>query len=122
MAQIDKEFLGEQKKALMEKRDQIRGNINLELNDLRGSEGHHLADMEDLASDSHDETTAYQIIEMDQAELAQIEKALQLIEEGEYGICEECGDPISIERLRALPFATVCVDCKRGQERKSSRD
>ena len=122
MAHIDSEFLKEQKKALLEKRDQIRGNINLELNDLRGAEGHHLADMEDLASDSLDETTAYQIIEIDQAELAQIEKALSLIDDGEYGKCEECGDPITLERLRALPFATTCIDCKRTQERKSSRD
>lgn len=116
------EFVKELKKLLLEKRDQIRGNINLELNDLKGAEGHHLADMEDLASDTLDESTAYHIIEIEQAELAQIEKALGLIEEGEYGKCEECAAPISVERLRALPFATTCVDCKRDQERKSSRD
>ena len=51
-----------------------------------------------------------------------LQKALGLIEEGEYGKCEECGEQISGERLRALPFATTCVDCKRDQERKSSRD
>ena len=118
----DQDFIKELKKALLDKRDQIRGNINLELNDLKGAEGHHLADMEDLASDTLDESTAYHIIEIEQAELTQIEKALALIDEGEYGKCEECGDPISLERLKALPFATTCVDCKRDQERKSSRD
>jgi len=118
----DHEFVKELKKALLDKRDQLRGNINLELNDLKGAEGHHLADMEDLASDTLDESTAYHIIEIEQAELAQIDKALQLIEEGDYGKCEECGDPISVERLRALPFATTCVACKRDQERKASRD
>jgi DnaK suppressor protein len=118
----DAEFVKELKKALLDKRDQIRGNINLELNDLKGAEGHHLADMEDLASDTLDESTAYHIIEIEQAELAQIEKALGLIEEGDYGKCEECGEPISLERLRALPFATTCVECKRDQERKASRD
>lgn len=122
-AKEDHEFVRELKKALLEKRDQIRGNINLELNDLKGAEGHHLADMEDLASDTLDESTAYHIIEIEQAELAQIEKALGLIEEGEYGKCEECGASISLERLRALPFATTCVECKRDQEKKkSSRD
>jgi DnaK suppressor protein len=122
VASHDSEFVKELKKALLDKRDQIRGNINLELNDLKGAEGHHLADMEDLASDTLDESTAYHIIEIEQAELAQIEKALSLIDEGEYGKCEECGDPIAIERLKALPFATTCVACKRDQERKSSRD
>lgn len=118
----DGDFVKELKKRLVERRDQIRGAINLELNDLRANEGHHLADMEDLASDSLDESTAFQIIEIEQAELEQIEKALGLIEEGEYGKCEECGSAIGVERLRALPFATTCVDCKRDQERKSSRD
>jgi DnaK suppressor protein len=109
----------ELKKALLEKRSQIRGNINLELNDLRQSEGHHLADMEDLASETLDESTAYHIIELEQAELSQIDRALQLIEEGEYGKCEECGQVINLERLRALPFATLCIDCKKEAERKA---
>jgi DnaK suppressor protein len=113
------EFVKELKKALLEKRNQIRGNINLELNDLRQSEGHHLADMEDLASETTDESTAYHIIELEQAELSQIERALQLIEEGEYGRCEDCGEPINVERLRALPFATLCIDCKKEAERRT---
>ncbi len=111
-------FVQELKRILIEKRDQIRGNIDLELNDLRQSEGHHLADMEDLASETTDESTAFHILELEQAELSQIERALQLIEEGEYGKCEECGEPISIERLRALPFATLCVECKKESERR----
>lgn len=112
-------FVQELKRALIEKRAQIRGNINLELNDLKQSEGHHLADMEDLASETLDESTAYHIIELEQLELSQIERALQLIEEGEYGKCEECQQPINLERLRALPFATLCVDCKKEAERKA---
>ncbi len=114
----DAEFIKELKRQLIEKRAQIRGNINLELNDLKEGEGHHLADMEDLASDTLDESTAYHIIELEQAELAQVEKALGLIDEGEYGKCEECGDPIGLERLRALPFATLCIDCKKEQEKR----
>ena len=112
-------FIQELKRALIEKRDQIRGNINLELNDLKQTEGHHLADMEDLASETLDESTAYHIIELEQAELSQIERALQLIEEGDYGKCEECQEPIDVERLRALPFATLCIECKKEAEKKS---
>ena len=52
MAHHQDEFVKELKKALLERRDQIRGNINLELNELKAAEGHHLADMEDLASDT----------------------------------------------------------------------
>jgi len=113
------DFIRELKKQLLERREMIRGNIDLELNDLKQSERHHLADMEDLASDTLDESTAYHILELEQAELSQIEKALEAIESGEYGKCEDCGEPISIERLRALPFATLCVDCKKEAERKA---
>lgn len=47
--------------------------------------------------------------------LQRIDEALRKLNEGTYGICEDCGDEISSERLRVLPFAIYCVDC---QERK----
>jgi RNA polymerase-binding protein DksA len=45
-------------------------------------------------------------------ELAQIEHALEKIEKGTYGMCDNCGKPISPERLEALPQATLCMNCK----------
>ena len=44
--------------------------------------------------------------------LAEINAALQRMDSGKYGICEECGDPIGIKRLEACPQATLCIDCK----------
>ena len=41
--------------------------------------------------------------------LADVERALQKLEEGTYGICDVCGDPIAPERLEAIPWATRCV-------------
>jgi DnaK suppressor protein len=49
--------------------------------------------------------------------LASIDAALARIEEGTYGQCENCGEPISGERLEALPYATKCIKCKRLEER-----
>jgi len=49
-------------------------------------------------------------------ELQRIEQALERMDLGEYGKCQSCGDPISKERLKALPSATLCVDCKRLEE------
>ncbi|MDD5702312.1 MAG: TraR/DksA C4-type zinc finger protein [Dehalococcoidales bacterium] len=43
--------------------------------------------------------------------LAEVEHALQKLEEGSYGICEKCGQPIALARLEALPHATFCVKC-----------
>jgi RNA polymerase-binding transcription factor len=47
----------------------------------------------------------------------QITRAIQRIEEGTYGTCERCGRPIDAARLKALPHALLCMDCKRREER-----
>lgn len=115
-------FLDEMRKVLLEKRAEIRGTISHSERNLQSGEGHHLADMEDLASDASDEATAFEILEIERRELDQIERALEALEEGTYGACEECGDSIGKDRLRALPFATMCIDCKREAESRSDDD
>ena len=111
------EFMEALKEELLKKRAELRANIDNELNELRGEEGHHLADMEDLASDTSDSSAAFQILELEAAEFEEIDLALEKIDEGTYGLCEECGETIGLERLKALPFATLCIDCKRREER-----
>ena len=49
--------------------------------------------------------------------LKKIERALAKMEEGTFGICEECEEPISIKRLEARPETTLCIRCKEDQER-----
>jgi RNA polymerase-binding protein DksA len=44
-------------------------------------------------------------------ELQQIDRALERIAQGRYGLCNECGRPIADERLRAAPYASRCVEC-----------
>ncbi|MCX8032998.1 MAG: TraR/DksA C4-type zinc finger protein [Thermoleophilia bacterium] len=51
------------------------------------------------------------------ATLARIRRALEKLEEGTYGLCDKCGEPIPEERLEAVPFATLCLRCKRLEER-----
>ena len=48
--------------------------------------------------------------------LEQIESALSRMENGEYGFCEDCGENIPAGRLKAMPFATLCVKCKSERE------
>lgn len=47
-----------------------------------------------------------------------IDKALEKIEQGSYGICENCGQPISADRLKALPHVLLCINCKKAEERR----
>jgi DnaK suppressor protein len=49
--------------------------------------------------------------------LAQIDRALARLEDGSYGTCERCGEPISAERLQARPWATLCIDDQRRADR-----
>lgn len=56
--------------------------------------------------------------------IIKIQEALRRLDQGEYGICESCGESIGIARLKARPVTTLCIDCKSDQEveeRKSRR-
>jgi DnaK suppressor protein len=55
----------------------------------------------------------------DRAKIQQVDRALEWIEEDEYGLCEECGEPVGDNRMRALLFTRVCVECKSKFERNS---
>ena len=50
--------------------------------------------------------------------LGQTERALTKIEDGSYGVCESCGNPIGKARLQAFPRATLCMTCKQREERR----
>jgi RNA polymerase-binding protein DksA len=49
--------------------------------------------------------------------ISQIDRALRKLEDGSYGRCDKCDKPISDDRLSAAPYATLCIDCKRLEER-----
>ncbi|MBF0338684.1 MAG: TraR/DksA family transcriptional regulator [Nitrospirae bacterium] len=49
--------------------------------------------------------------------LNKIDEALRKIKNGSYGVCEDCGSPINEARLKVLPYATMCVECKEKREK-----
>lgn len=112
----DSDFVDAAKRLLLDRKRELEAAITADLSELRETEGHHLADMEDLGSDAFDEGTAFHLLELESANLGQINIALDLIERGQYGRCEECSSLIGEERLTALPFASLCIKCKRAEE------
>jgi DnaK suppressor protein len=54
--------------------------------------------------------------ERDRSQLLLIERALGKLESGQYGCCESCGDFIESRRLKARPFASLCINCKEEEE------
>lgn len=75
----------------------------------------------DIVSDSEADEFAARIAESDSAKIREIEEALRKLREGNYGVCEECGQAISKRRLQARPFATMCIGCKEELERTAPR-
>jgi DnaK suppressor protein len=53
--------------------------------------------------------------------ITKIDEALERIEDGSYGKCEECGDEIGVDRMRARPVTTLCIQCKAAQEEAEKR-
>jgi len=76
------------------------------------------ADPADRASWETESTRGLRIRDRERKLLEKIDEALQRLVDGIYGECEECGDMISIGRLRARPVTTLCIQCKAEQEAK----
>ena len=74
----------------------------------------HLAD---TATETVDREIDYTLEENSEHVLAAIDAALERMEEGTYGQCVNCGKSVGEERLAALPWATLCIDCRRLEER-----
>lgn len=67
--------------------------------------------MADIGSDNFEQEFTLSLMESEEGTLGQIEAALERIEDGVYGECEECGVKIPKARLNAIPYATLCVKC-----------
>jgi DnaK suppressor protein len=75
-----------------------------------------VADTEDLSTQNSNSHLQLSILEVRNQMRLQLDGALQRLEDGTYGVCEDCQKPISEERLKAMPFARRCIDCQRHAE------
>ncbi len=73
-------------------------------------------DPTDRASLEADRNFMLRIRDRESKLIKKIKKALERIEDGTFGICESCGEDISIKRLKARPVTTQCIDCKTKEE------
>lgn len=77
-----------------------------------------LPDEIDLASSEYQQSMIFRLRDREKFLLNKIEKALDRIADGTFGICEGCDEPISLKRLEARPVTTLCIRCKEEQERE----
>jgi RNA polymerase-binding transcription factor len=73
--------------------------------------------MADTATVTLDREVDYSLEENAAHVLREIDDALKRLDDGTFGTCRRCGKPIGEERLDAMPYVTLCIDCKRLEER-----
>jgi DnaK suppressor protein len=113
---MDKEKLEYFKQLLLKKKEAILKDV-METRKELSEESGPLPDALDQASRESNLAFELRLRDREQKLLKKIDKALKKIEEGTYGICEICGAEIDEKRLMARPEATLCIDCKRAQEK-----
>lgn len=75
-----------------------------------------LADPLDRATAEADRARTFRIRDRESMLIKKIRRSLEDIENDEYGICGDCGEDIALERLKARPVTSLCIDCKTKQE------
>jgi DnaK suppressor protein len=104
------ELLEEKKRALLDRaRKTLSEDMTLDTDDL--------ADEMDLASSEYLQSFEFRLRGREKSLLTKLDLALKKIEEGTFGTCEVCEEPIGKKRLEARPETSLCIRCKEDQER-----
>ncbi len=114
------EFIKDTKQRLIRRRDALRSALAGDISMLRSQQEQSVGDEVDAAIATEQSELRSQMASFESRELAQIESALDRIRQGHYGHCETCDKPIAPTRLKALPYATECINCARSGERRAA--
>lgn len=114
---MNKEKLEEFRQILQEQMDQLLRDADRTVSDMT-DEKTNFPDPTDRASLESDRNFELRIRDRERKLIAKIREALDRIDDGEFGECEECGEEIGEARLKARPVTTLCIECKTEQERQ----
>ncbi|MCP4600561.1 MAG: conjugal transfer protein TraR [Proteobacteria bacterium] len=109
------------KKTLLEKRERLLKNAKKTLESDMTLDAADLPDEMDLASSEYLQSFQFRLRGRERTFLSKIDKALNKIGEGSFGVCEDCNESIHPKRLEARPEATLCIKCKEEQEREEQQ-
>lgn len=105
------------KKQLEAMKKDIYADVEETLSEMNAQSG-NIPDPNDRATVESDRSFELRLRGRERKLMEKINEALGRIKEGSYGICEECGEKISVKRLEARPVAELCIDCKTLQEQQ----
>jgi RNA polymerase-binding protein DksA len=114
MLEAERERLSEELEAIEEHLPEVE-QISVD------TSGAYDEDLADVASDTFEREKGIAIENSVHDLLEQVEEALGRIEDGTFGVCEMCAQPIHPDRLRALPYARLCINCKAREEQAIHR-
>ncbi len=109
---MEKKILGQYRKKLVDKRRELTAAYTKNRHYGRESDEGGTQDLADKASSSYTKEFLYSLSNTERTVLEQVERAIDRMNEGEYGTCMECGEKISKKRLDAVPWARFCVPCQ----------
>ncbi len=114
---MEKDTLEKFREKLLQKREDILNEAGRTLSDMT-DQNENIPDPNDRATIESGRSFELRIRDRERKLLSKIEQALERVDEGEFGMCEDCGEEIGIKRLEARPVTTLCIDCKTAQETK----
>jgi len=123
---FSKSDLKEFKKIVLKKKEEILSDLKHISDDtLRKSQKEASGDisgytyhMADVATDNYDREFSLGLASSERKSLYELDDALKRIEEGTFGICDDCKSPITKIRLKAVPSARLCIKCQQKREKK----
>ncbi|HJN66491.1 MAG TPA: TraR/DksA C4-type zinc finger protein [Pirellulales bacterium] len=112
------------KEMLLLLRGRLRGDVstmaNAALNKTRMESNGDLSSMPihmaDIGSDNYEQEFTLSMMETEESTLEAVETAIERIEDGTYGKCDDCGKAIRKTRLKAIPYTPLCIDCASNRE------
>jgi RNA polymerase-binding protein DksA len=117
---MEQEFVERMDKSLTDLKMEIVSNLIAGSEDFKKIvEGMDPKDLADIASDDIDRKMIEAIGSQELKRLKLIDSALTRIQQGKYGLCMKCGKRIPQDRLEAIPYALMCIECKTAEERRN---
>ncbi len=126
---MDKKDLEKYKKILEDAKRKIAGDLrhlendslNMNQRDAAGDLSGYSFHMADMATDNFDREFTLGLASNEQQFLNAVDVALRKIQDGEFGVCEDCKKPIPQKRLQAVPYARLCIKCQEIEEKNNRK-
>ncbi len=113
MKDTDKEHF---RTILKEKLSELLDDAERTVSGMNKTDEENMPDPGDRASLETDRSFTLRVKDRERKLVSKVQEAIERINDGTYGVCEYCGEPISEKRLTARPVTTSCIECKKEEE------